>query len=321
MNPGFVTHIHGVPVQHVEIQLRELLQVDDLRFHTSKALGGMTNLDLIARSGDAKLVFKFPSIKKDFSDNPYLHEFTTMVYFSKRELCPKPLATGFVDLSSNIPFLAYFFESGYVHSSTKQISLPQWNSLLNSLETIHGSLPPDTKEIDTPTEFLSSLTASVLDLDLNSCSPMLRELHSRFSSAVMYLHDYIVNWTWTNSTIHGDLRLSNILFQDNQALLLDWAHCSRASHLFDFAYFCIEPMKEQRFQTETPFKLEKHETRNRMEALALVSVLSWTIERLYYVELDMVDPFLLDSDLPVSLITYAKSKQRKLDLIQKDLAP
>ncbi|NHJ13181.1 MAG: aminoglycoside phosphotransferase family protein [Candidatus Thorarchaeota archaeon] len=280
----------------------------------------MTNLNLLARTEDKELVIKFPGSISRFQENPFLQEFSLMKYFSELDLSPKPLATGFLALPYHLPFLAYAFEMGQIRSRIMDLSLKDWNVIVETLERVHHSTPPKVEEFNTAIEFLASLTSPLNAFSADSGDPRLRETRSRFDDSSLALCEIIDSTNWTKSTIHGDLRLSNIVFQDDHVILLDWACCGRASYLFDYAYFYTEPAEETPFPFDSPINAEPEKTRKIMEALALVSALSWTIEQLYRTELGIVEPSLLQYELPENVALYAISKLRKLESTVRTLS-
>ncbi|MHA1938241.1 MAG: phosphotransferase, partial [Candidatus Thorarchaeota archaeon] len=120
---------------------------------------------------------------------------------------------------------------------------------------------------------------------------------------------------WSGTAMHGDLRPSNVIFQDDRVLLLDWSELCEGTAHYDAAYLISEPMEP--FSTDIPrsFAFRDSAEMLRLRGLALFSCISWTLERLIHCELRQVAPMLSNDDSVQSMEAYVRTKTAQLNQI------
>ena len=117
--------------------------------------------------------------------------------------------------------------------------------------------------------------------------------------------------------MHGDLRPSNMLFQDERVLFLDWSEYCRGDALFDFAYLVTEPMEPFSINILKSLISPNDSEMLPLRGLALFSCVSWALERLIRCELNQVALNLSNNDIIQSMETYVRSKTAELFQILK----
>ena len=114
--------------------------------------------------------------------------------------------------------------------------------------------------------------------------------------------------SWSRSAMHSDLRPSNIIFQEDQVLLLDWSEFCRGFTNYDMAYLLSEPSEPFSDDILVSFASKDPAELLQMRGLALFSCICWTLERLIRCELGQAPPILATDDLVESMEAYNRAQ-------------
>jgi len=304
-----VKQVHGIRTVDLEELLEPELQQSRLHVHGS-LIGGMANINLLVTSDSGTSVLKLPGLK-EMDKNPFEYEFSICNTLVTDGLCPQPLITGFLPDDLHTPFMVYRYEPGTVHSNLQSMSPQEFKLLGKVIHKLEQQHPPNARAHSKPSEYIDgwylriqtalNLSESVSTKIESMCST-IDELHDtlgRFVDSTMF---------WSGTFMHGDLRPSNIVFQESRAILLDWSECSYGESLLDIAYLSSEPRGE--WSGEVPL-VESETARPRVEALKILSLMSavaWTIERLIRVESGQVEENLADRQLTKAMFSYLQDK-------------
>jgi thiamine kinase-like enzyme len=205
----------------------------------------------------------------------------------------------------------YRYEPGTVHSDLQSIGPQEFTLLRKAIHKLGQQRPPNVREYSKPSEYIDEwyeriqIAMHLGESDSTKIQPMscaIHELHHSLGSFVD------TTMFWSGTFMHGDLRPSNIVFQESRAVLLDWSECSYGESLLDIAYLTSEPRDE--WSGEIPL-VDSETTRSRVEALKVLSLMSavaWTTERLIRVESDQVEENLTDRHLTKAMFSYLQDK-------------
>ncbi len=304
-----VKQVHGFRPTDLEGFLESKLQQTRLHVHRF-LIGGMAHINLLVTSESNTFVVKLPGLK-GVDENPFEYEFSISRDLAKDGLCPKPLITGFLPDDMATPFMVYRYEPGRVHSSLHSMSPREFTLLGNVFHKLEQKSPPGARVHSKPSEYLDSwykriqtaVNASELDSSKTwSITSATDELHHSirgFADTTTY---------WSGSFMHGDLRPSNIVFQESRALLLDWSESSFGESWLDIAYLLAESRGE--WTGEVPL-VNNPTAQSRVEGLKILSLMSavaWTTERLIRLESGQVEENLADRRLTVAMYSYLQEK-------------
>jgi Ser/Thr protein kinase RdoA (MazF antagonist) len=115
--------------------------------------------------------------------------------------------------------------------------------------------------------------------------------------------------------MHGDLWEPNILFQDGAVLLLDFELCCIGDTLYDRAYL-MEASDGPPVKSLPDFLSD--EILRHIEGLrpvALMSLVSWSLERLVYMDAGIVEPNLTSPHIRENVVRYSRMKLSRLGLL------
>lgn len=313
MRGRVVKQVHGLRPADLEELLGPELQQS--RLHVNRALiGGMTNINLLVTSDSGRYVLKLPGLK-GMNENPFEYEFSICNTLVKEGLCPQPVVTGFLPDDLTTPYMVYLYEPGIVHLDLNSMSSHELMLLSNLIRKLEKECPPNARVYSKPSEFIDCLYQRIhTAVNLSeSDSPRIRSMAGATDELHHSLGDFVdTTLFWSGSFMHGDLRPSNIVFQERRALLLDWSECSFAESLLDIAYLLSEPRDD--WSGEIPL-IDSETARSKVEALkilSLMSVVSWTTERLIRVESGQVEENLADGQLTKAMFSYLEDKTRLL---------
>jgi aminoglycoside phosphotransferase (APT) family kinase protein len=250
----------------------------------------------------------------EHSASHYEHEFHVLAEMAQKGLSPHPMLCGALSDENHTPFLAYHYEPGVVHSQLDSMSHDELRRLETCLEQLQHLGVTGVPIYSTAIEYLQYLRARA-DSFLSS-SVSLSEKTKRAMVSFDELHRSLeiiseeVNWS--GSAMHGDLRPSNVIFQDDCVLLLDWSELCEGTAHYDAAYLISEPMEP--FSTDIPRSFASRDSveMQRLRGLALFSCISWTLERLIRCELRQVAPMLSNDDSVQSMEAYVRTKTAQL---------
>jgi Ser/Thr protein kinase RdoA (MazF antagonist) len=304
-----VKQVHGLRPTDLKELLESELERSSLHVQGS-LLGGMANINLLVTTDNDTFVLKLPGLK-GMDKNPFEYEFSICSTMMKEGLCPQPLATGFLSDDLATPFMAYRYERGTVHSDLDSINPQEFTLLAKATQKLEQQRPRDARVYSKPSEYIDAWYQRIqaaVNLD-ESDSPKVQSMCGEFDDVYHSLGSFVdTSMFWSGSLMHGDLRPSNIVFQESRALLLDWSECSYGESLLDIAYLLSEPSGEG--SGEVPL-VDSEIKRSRVEALKILSLLSavaWTIERLIRVDSGQVEENLVDHQLTEAMFNYVQEK-------------
>ncbi|MHA2432508.1 MAG: phosphotransferase family protein [Candidatus Thorarchaeota archaeon] len=309
MRGRVVTHVHGNRPADLEVLLEPELQQSGLHVEGT-LLGGMTNINLLVTSDSSEFVLKLPGLK-GMEKNPFEYEFSICSTLAKDGLCPEPVSIGFLNDAQATPFMVYRYERGKVHPELRLISPHEFALLAEAIEMLAQQHPSNAHKYSKPSDYIGNLNGRIESAVAQgeSVSPKISSL----SLAVRELYDSLERFVdsallWSGTIMHGDLRPSNIVFQDSRALLLDWSECSYGEALLDIAYLTTEPSGE--WAGNVPL-IDNELTQLSVEPLKMLSLMAavaWTTERLIRIESAQVEANLADPCLVQAMYSYLDEK-------------
>jgi aminoglycoside phosphotransferase (APT) family kinase protein len=283
-------------------------------------LGGMSNLNILIHSVTSNYILKLPGLTTVFETNPFEHEFHIALHLAENDLGPTPLCVGRLQDERGTPFMIRAYEPGVVHSSLSDASLHELNLAKTCLDRLAALHVPDIPSYPSARHYAAELTnkMSVLLDYWNAETSKLGSLVYSFRELELGVATLFRNVSsWNGKTMHGDLRLDNIIFQSDRALLLDVGACCIGDPLYDVAYLSAEPLDAVGFTRILRLLAESDGSAiiTELIPLALFSALAWTLERLIHLENNEVEENLLGVDVEVSLQAYFESKAKYLHLL------
>lgn len=304
----------GQAKNHLESLFRDILDLPDLVFDGAY-LGGMSNINMRAFSEDMTLVLRIPALDIRLPSVYYETEFRVSLILSENDLGPDPFAYGILPDENSTPFMAYNYEPGTVHSTVESMSRIELLRLKEALIALNSVQIARLPVYSSAGGYQNHLYQRV-NSDIFSESDLTRKLRCQIES-FRDLHIRLMPITetmeWTPALIHGDLRPSNIVFQDERVLFLDWNGFCMGHALYDVAYLLSEPMAEP--SQEAISALFSGDTREMlaMRSLALLSSISWTVERLIRCELGQIKSSLSTRDILGDMEAYILEKTNQLN--------
>ncbi len=293
--------------------------VEDLHVDSYR-LGGMSNLNILIHDVDSSYVLKLPGLTTVFETNPFEVEFHIAHHLAENGLSPTPLCVGRLQDAKGTPFMIRAYEPGIVHDSLSDVCLHELDLVKDSLDRLAALRIPDVPSYPSARHYAFGF-ANRMDVLLGRRNTEASELGSLVSwfreleQGIDTLFEDVSSWN--GGTMHGDLRLDNIVFQSDRALLLDVGACCVGDSLYDVAYLSAEPFDAVDFKGILPL-LAKSDDSGIVTALiplALFSALVWTLERLVHLECNTVEENLSGVDAEVSLRAYFESKAKQLQML------
>ncbi|MFW9967438.1 MAG: phosphotransferase family protein [Candidatus Thorarchaeota archaeon] len=304
---------------NLELLFRNALDMPDLTI--DRSLGGMSNINLLARSEKAILVLRTPALRIEFSSNHYEKEFRVCTELARNELSPRPLQYGVLDDDTQIPFMAYHYEMGVVHANLNSMSHEELSKLKTSMSRFQNIEVQGAPTYSTAAEYLHYLHKRT-DSFLSGSETLSKKMKNGIVSLdKLYrsLEPILEGVNWSGVGMHGDLRPSNVLFQDERVLFLDWSEFCKGDTLFDFAYLVSEPVEPFSFNILKSMVSRDLSDLLPLRGLALFSCASWTLERLIRCELNQVSLDLSSNNIIQSMETYVSIKTEELVQILKQI--
>lgn len=310
---------HGLFKDDLELLFRDALDIPDLSIE--RTLGGMSNINLLAQSEQAVLVLRIPALMIEYSASHFEQEFRVLAEMARKGLSPHPLLCGVLDDDNHTPFLAYHYEPGVVHSQLDSMSHDELRRLKTCLEQLQPLGVSGMPFYSTAIEYLHYLRARA-DSFLSgseSLSEKMKRTMVSFNELHRSLEVILDEVNWSGTAMHGDLRPSNVIFQDDRVLLLDWNELCEGTAHYDVAYLLSEPMEP--FLVDIPRSFASRDSAEmlRLRGLALFSCISWTLERLIRCELRQVTAMLSNEDSVQSMESYVRIKTTQLSQILNQL--
>ncbi|MHA2041538.1 MAG: aminoglycoside phosphotransferase family protein [Candidatus Thorarchaeota archaeon] len=308
-------HIKG----NLELLFRDALDMPDLSIE--RTLGGMSNFNMLADCKHESLVLRIPVLLIEYPSTHYAQEFLILYAAAQKGLSPRPLTYGTLANRNQTPFLVYDYEPGIVHSSLSPISIDEFRRLEHSLDQLQNLEVLGVPTYSSPMEYLHYLRSRVDSVLSASELQSERMRRARFSVDELHgsLETILDGVSWSKSAMHSDLRPSNVIFQKDRVLFLDWSEFCRGFANYDFAYFLSEPIEPFSSDILVSFASTNTTEMFQMRSLALFSCISWTLERLIRCELGQVPPNLSNDDIVESMETYVRMQIDQLIEVLKHL--
>jgi aminoglycoside phosphotransferase (APT) family kinase protein len=290
---------HGHNMDDLLLLLKNEWHTDVENLHLdSYRLSGMSNLNILIHGADSSFVLKLPGFTTAFETNPFESEFHIALHLAENGLGPTPLCVGRLQDEKGTPFMISAYEPGVVHASLRNISSHELDLVKDSLNRLAALRIPNVPSYPSAKHYAFGLS-NEMNVLLDRRNTETSELDSLLSSfreleqGVATLFEDASSWNGT--TMHGDLRPNNIVFQSDGALLLDVGACCVGDSLYDVAYLSAEPLDAVDFERKLPLLAESGDSDiiTELIPLALFSALAWTLERLVHLEDNVVEENLL----------------------------
>ncbi|MFW9802388.1 MAG: aminoglycoside phosphotransferase family protein [Candidatus Thorarchaeota archaeon] len=299
---------YGYLRENLELYFRDALEIPDLSIE--RTLGGMSNINMFAYGGQEELVLRIPSLFIEYPSNHYAQEFLVLYEAAQRGLSPRPMTYGTLSNKNQTPFLVYFYEPGIVHSSLSSIGIDEFRRLEQSLDLLQNLEVAGVPAYSSVVEYLHYLHSRVDSVLPDSEIQSERMRRARFSVDTLYasLEPILNEVRWSTSAMHSDLRPSNIIFQENRVLFLDWSEFCTGFANYDIAYLLSEPVEP--FESDILVSFGSRDVTVtemlHLQGLALFSCISWTFERLIRCELGQVPSTLANDDMVEEMESYIR---------------
>lgn len=280
----------------------------------STIIGGWSNINIRGVSHECEFVIKLPWSIRQFADNPYSRLHNLLTFLHKSAITTSPLAVGRLNDKNETPFMLLKYSRGKARSSISDFSADELLSLKDTLHRLSLQRPPGLRQYKTPLDYLMELHDRIAYHETLSVSrPKVPNLLSAFSKQYARLCPRVETLDeWSGTTMHGDLWEPNILLQERRAILLDMESCSYGDPIFDLAYLLEAsdnlPLKEP------PLLLygDTIERVNPLRDVALMSVISWSLDRLLFMDAGFAEPCFNSTAIRADIIGYVRTKLSRL---------
>ncbi|RLI49884.1 MAG: hypothetical protein DRO73_04925 [Candidatus Thorarchaeota archaeon] len=302
--------VHGVPVEDLLEALHEtstLLTDSTLRF--GGLLGGWSNLNLLLTSDRRRMVLKLPARTTARSKEGYGVLMQRHLDLSRTGLSPRPLETGWIDAPVEVPYILLQFVEGTVYPAPSAIPISALSALRRAIDSLN------TAKCDSATAL--SRPSDLLDLHIDAVSSAA-DRSGVSSDTIALLHELLPladavrshceHLPWSGGLIHGDLSESNIVFREGNAVLLDLESLSTGHRLYDVAHLTVQNAVEVIDCPPTLVQEGETEVVSRFVPLALVAVISWSIERLADMDSGLIETALVNETTYRSIRRYVSDK-------------
>ncbi|MHA1654317.1 MAG: phosphotransferase [Candidatus Thorarchaeota archaeon] len=302
--------VHGVPVEDLLEALCEtstLLTKQDVRF--GGLLGGWSNLNLLLISDRQRIVLKLPAHTTAESMGGYDLLMQRHQDLSRIGIAPRPLEAGWIDTPVEAPYILLEFVEGRVYPTPSTIPISALSALRHAIDSLN------TARCDSATAL--SRPSNLLDLHINAVSSAT-DRRGISSNTIALLHELLPladavrshceHLPWSGGLIHGDLSESNIVFREGNAVLLDLESLSTGHRLYDVAYLTVQNAVEVIDCPPTLVQEGETEVVSRFVPLALVAVISWSIERLADMDSGLIEAALVNETTYRSIRRYVSDK-------------
>jgi hypothetical protein len=312
-----IERVHGIPFKEIKALVnQEWSESEDILELYPENIGGWSNINILGTTSAGKIVIKLPAYIGFSQSKSYHKEFEIADYLSRQNLCPPPLSSGFLDDNKRVPYILYQFVEGLVYQSSFDISSTHLVSLKESLNRLAKTKPPNIMDYYEPSSLIGNILKALAFPKTNLAQILVRyrEIRNELETIGYTLMDIMDSMCrWDKKTIHGDLQESNIIFQDDRAIFLDVGSCSIADPLYDIAYFLIQAPSLP-LSCPQEFKLNEDELAivESFTPIALLSVTTWTLNRLINQELGLIEANLISSQTTQDMDSYLNSKLTEL---------
>jgi aminoglycoside phosphotransferase (APT) family kinase protein len=307
--------VHGYLKDNLESLFRRTLDIPDLSIMHS--LGGMSNINLAAQSEEGVLVLRIPALMIGYSLDYYRQEFLVSADMFRNDLGPRPLAYGALDDEKHTPFMAYHFEPGVVHQKIETMSQEEIDRLQTALEGFQNLEVSGATRYETAEDYLHYLHKRAVSFSSGTepLSGKMKRAMRSLDETLQQMEPALEELDWREDSMHGDLRPSNMIFQEKRVIFIDWSEYCMGDPLFDVAYLFSEPIELISSDVLTQLASRDEDQMLAYIGLALFSSISWTVERLIRCELGQVSPSLSSKEIVHSMESYVNLKTDQLNQI------
>lgn len=310
--------VHGYTITELEHLLQDSCDLfDGDVFLECEALGGWSNINIRGRSAEIDFVLKLPWFVSSHDKNPYKPLYNISLFFNRLGIAALPLSMGRFSDKMETPFIIFNYVEGLIHDSLTEFAAHEITSLKNCLQILHTQNPPSLKRYKSPSDHLTTTHALVENHEgLSNSSQELAELIDSFNEhypVVLAYTDSLEDWS--QSLMHGDLWIPNIIFQSRNVILLDFEACAYGNHLYDLAYLLETPVSTTENILPGLILPEDMDEVNSLRPLVLAFLIEWSLERLLSMESGLVEPNLATPESRSALIGYIRSKISRLKTI------
>ncbi len=309
--------VHGHTIKELERLLQDACALFDESVTLEiNALGGWSNINIRGYSGEIDFVLKLPWTISSHSIEPYKKLFDISLFFNRHELGPLPLSIGKLSDSKETPFIIFEYVAGVIHSSLTDFSVDELAAVNKCLHHFSQQKPPGLTLYESASDYIATAHDQVDNHEgLSSCSQELADLHNSLSKLYPEVLSYADSLgKWTQSLMHGDLWVPNIVLQSDKVILLDFEAAAYGHRLYDMAYLLETPSipETKTFGLISPDEIDRV---NKLRPIALAYVVEWSLERLLSVESNLVEPNLATKESWSAVMGYTRSKISRLEAL------
>ncbi|MHA2460904.1 MAG: aminoglycoside phosphotransferase family protein [Candidatus Thorarchaeota archaeon] len=281
-------------------------------------LGGWSNVNLLVIANDNRYVLKLPGLQVKYEVNPFEYEYHICNHLARNEIAPRPIEIGRLNDSTFTPFLILEYIEGKIPANPAEITQEDQRALDETLSIMSNMAPPKVRAFNLPSEYLTHLWMPVKKLlgETLRIPESVSDVLKRLSESRVLMLDSIDNvCPWSKKLIHGDLQETNIVVMDGSVRLLDLESCCIGEPSYDIVYLYTQHTTSTLSDypaVRNHLDLDQVQI-DSLESLALISVLSWSIERLLNITLGRVEHYLVDTGIHERILKYVKSKSARLN--------
>ena len=322
MNEPKVQHLHEYSFEEFRNLLHSCLDdtIPDLEVYPN-IVGGWTSVNLRASSNNLSLIIKIPAEKKAFEKNPFEYAFSIATDLYKLHLSPQPMVIGRLSDNIETPFAIYEYVAGRRYSDLSQLNSNELDSLIDLKTKLNAVKPDRIHSFGSTSEYLDYLIARQKAewLQLKPKSMLLEKSLQMLMQETADSESIYSLEEWPDEFMHGDFHLENIVFSNQNPILLDFEEAALGNPLYDYAYLTMESYNPEMYDRVLKGKipnLESIQYRHLCKA-ALIAIIAWTYNRLIRIEYNIVDPILSDENMVKMMRSYLASKIELLAVMKE----
>ena len=313
MNEVIIQHIHEYSFEEFRNLIYTCLEetIPDFEVYPNM-IGGWTSINLRASSNNLSLIIKIPAEKKSFEQNPFEYAFSLATDLYKLNLSPKPIVTGRLSDNNETPFAIYEYIAGQRYSDLSQLNSKEVGALIDLRTRLNTVKPDKIKSFRNTAEYLDYIISrqKMEWVELKPKSMLLKKslqilMHVTEDSERIYGLE-----EWPNEFMHGDFHIGNIVFSDQNPILLDFEEAALGNPLYDYAYLTMESYNPEMYERILKRKIWDLDgiQYGKLCKAALIAIIAWTYNRLIRIEYNLVDPLLSDKSRVTMMRSYLTSK-------------
>ncbi|MFW9976433.1 MAG: phosphotransferase [Candidatus Thorarchaeota archaeon] len=307
--------VHGHAIAELAVLLQDACYLFDKTVSLEdKALGGWSNINIRGQSDGIDFVLKLPCSVSSNDIKPYKKLYDVSLFLNHRGIAPLPLYLGRLNDAKATPFIIFEFVDGVIHDTLTEFTTPEIVSLKKCLLNLSSQKPPGLREYESSSDYLIAIHSIIENHEgLSICSQELDMLIESFDD----LYSKVLSYTdtlgkWHSSTMHGDLWVPNIIFQDEKVILLDFEACAYGNRLYDYAYLLEAPVNSFEYYPQRLLHEDEVVDVNQLRPLALAYLIAWSLERLLSAESGLIEPSLATPASWSAVANYTRSKISRL---------